>query len=71
MSGTHGLGLREGVGAAAKVDTPALLAYEVGVFAWMGGRAWLYPAMKPTSWSYWLMMQAAMVLGFATTYPVN
>ena len=27
--------------------------------------------MQPTDWSYWLMMQIAMVCGFATTYPVN
>ena len=37
----------------------------------MGFRAWRFPALEPTSWSYWLMMQIAMLLGFATTYPVN
>lgn len=67
----RGLGLREGLIAAVKIDTLSLLAYEVGMFAWMGFRAWLYPDMEPTTWSYWLMMQIAMVLGFATTYPVN
>jgi hypothetical protein len=67
----RGLGLREGVVTAAKVDTLSLLAYEVGMFAWMGFRAWLYPDLPPTTWSYWLMMQLAMVLGFLTTYPVN
>jgi hypothetical protein len=67
----RGLGLREGVIAAIKVDTLSLLAYEVGMFAWMGFRAWLYPDLPPTTWSYWLLMQVAMVLGFLTTYPVN
>jgi hypothetical protein len=67
----RGLGLREGIVAAAKVDTLSLLAYEVGMFAWMGVSAWLFPQMRPAQWSYWLMMQVAMVLGFATTYPVN
>ena len=67
----QGLGLRDGLVAAIKVDTLSLLAYEVGMFAFMGYRAWLYPDLQPTSWSYWLMMQGAMVLGFATTYPVN
>lgn len=67
----RGLGLQEGLVAAVKVDTLSLLAYEVGMFAWMGVRAWLYPSSQPTAWSYWLMMQVAMVLGFATTYPVN
>lgn len=67
----RGLGLRNGVLTAIKIDTLSLLAYEVGMFAWMGFRAWLYPDLKPNSWTYWLMMQVAMVLGFATTYPVN
>jgi hypothetical protein len=67
----RGLGLREGIVAAIKIDTLSLLAYEVGMFAWMGYRSWLYPDLLPTDWTYWLMMQVAMVLGFATTYPVN
>jgi hypothetical protein len=67
----RGLGLRDGLIAAVKIDTLSLLAYEIGMFAWMAVRSWLYPALQPTSWSYWLMMQVAMVLGFATTYPVN
>jgi hypothetical protein len=67
----RGLGFREGMIAAIKIDTLSLIAYEVGMFAWMGFRSWLYPDMQPVTWSYWLMMQIAMVLGFATTYPVN
>ncbi len=67
----RGLGLRDGLVAAVKIDTLSLLAYEVGMFAAMGLWAWLYPALQPTGWTYWLLMQAAMVLGFATTYPVN
>lgn len=65
------LGLREGIVAAIKIDTLSLLAYEVGMFAWMGVRSWLFPTLEPTSLTYWLMMQIAMLLGFATTYPVN
>ena len=67
----RGLGLREGVLAAIRIDTLSLLAYEIGMFGWMGFRAWLYPNLEPTSWSYWLLMQVAMVLGFVTTCPVN
>jgi hypothetical protein len=67
----RGLGLREGIVAAIKIDTLSLVAYEAGMFAWMGFRAWLWPQLEPVSWSYWFMMQIAMVLGFATTYPVN
>ena len=29
------------------------------------------PGLEPASWAYWLVMQGAMVLGFATTYPAN
>ena len=29
------------------------------------------PGLEPSAWAYWLMMQGAMVVGFATTYPVN
>ncbi len=67
----RGLGFREGVWAAVKADTFSLIAYEVGMFAWMGFRAWAWPQLEPFHWSYWLMMQIAMVLGFLTTYPVN
>lgn len=65
------LGLREGVGAAIKADTLSLVAYEIGMFGWMGFRVWAWPGLTPWDWSYWLMMQVAMVLGFATAYPVN
>jgi len=41
------------------------------MFAWMIYRSYAWPALHPTDWSYWLMMQIAMVLGFATPYPVN
>jgi hypothetical protein len=61
----------EGIVAAIKIDTLSLLAYEIGMFAVMGGREWLYPELKPTNWTYWLIMQIAMVVGFLTTYPVN
>ncbi len=65
------LGFREGVWQAVKIDTLSLLAYEIGMFVVMGGREWLYPELRPTSWTYWLLMQAAMIVGFLTTYPVN
>lgn len=67
----RGLSLRAGLAAAVKADTFSLIAYEIGMFAWMIYRAYGWPDMEPTDWSYWLMMQIAMVLGFATTYPVN
>lgn len=67
----RGLGFRDGLIESVRADTLSLLAYEVGMFAWMGVSAWLLPGLEPTRWTYWLMMQAAMVLGFLTTCPVN
>lgn len=67
----RGLGVFEGIIAAAKIDTISLVAYEVGMFAWMTLQAKLYPGLQPTDWTYWWMMQIAMVVGFLTTYPVN
>jgi hypothetical protein len=31
----------------------------------------LFPGLEPTSWDHWFMMQIAMMLGLATTFPVN
>jgi hypothetical protein len=41
------------------------------MFAWMTLQAKLYPGLQPTDWTYWWMMQIAMVVGFLTTCPVN
>ena len=41
------------------------------MFSWMMVRAMLYPDLKPTAWTYWFMMQIAMIAGFLTIYPVN
>jgi len=65
------LGVVEGIRTAIRIDTLSLLAYEQGMFGFMGLRAWLLPGLHPTDWTYWFMMQIAMVLGFWTTYPVN
>jgi hypothetical protein len=68
----RGLGLRDGLWAAVKADTLSLIAYEVGMFAWMAVvQKLLFPGLEPTSWTFWFMMQIAMMLGLATTFPVN
>ena len=57
---------------ALKADTLALMAFEVGLFAWMAVMYFLLvPRPEPTSGDYWFLMQIGMVLGFITTYPVN
>jgi hypothetical protein len=67
----RGLSIGKGLMTAVKIDTLSLVAYQVGMFSWMMVRATLYPDLKPTDWTYWFMMQIAMIAGFLTTYPVN
>jgi hypothetical protein len=71
----RGLGFRKGIVAAAKADVLSLTAFEVGLFAWMAVSAFvLYPKphpIHPDSAVYWALMQAGMILGFLTAYPVN
>ena len=67
------LGLREGLKAAVKADTISILAFEIGMFAWMAvtSRFLFHPRLEPTDPTYWFMMQIAMMIGFATSYPAN
>ena len=68
----RGLGLKEGIVAAIQADTLSLVAYQIGMFAWMAvGSLWLFPDLTPIEIAYWFMMQIAMMLGFVTTYPMN
>lgn len=67
----RGLSLRQGLAAAIRIDTLSLLAYQIGMFGFMAMTASLYPGLEPTRWAYWLLMQAAMLVGFLTTFPVN
>lgn len=58
---------------AIKADTLSILAFQVGMFAWMALSALVFfahslPINGPV---FWFMMQIGMILGFATTYPVN
>jgi hypothetical protein len=58
---------------AIKADTLSIVAFQVGMFAWMaittvvifGGPL---PIDGPT---YWFMMQIGLILGFITTFPIN
>jgi len=71
----RGLGLRDGLIAAAKADILSLTAFEIGLFAWMVIQAKLiFPAphhIHADNPVYWFGMQIGMCLGFATSYPVN
>lgn len=68
------IGRLRGIWAAIKADTLSIAAFQVGLFLGM----WVYQdlifgpgGLPKTASSYWMMMQAAMVLGFFTAWPVN
>jgi hypothetical protein len=64
----------EGIIAAIKADTLSILAFQVGMYAWMAlAHFVLFPAphLDPFDPRYWLMMQVGMICGFATSYPMN
>lgn len=69
----RGLGLKEGLVAAIKADTLSLTAFEIGLFGWMALYSFVFFAhhLHPDSPVYWFMMQIGMVVGFATSYPMN
>jgi hypothetical protein len=71
----RGLGLKDGLQAAAKADFISLTFFEVGLFGWMAVMTFvLFPAphnLAPSSASFWLLMQTGMIVGYATSWPAN
>jgi hypothetical protein len=71
----RGLGLRDGLKAAARADFISLTFFEIGLFGWMALMAFVFaPAphhLMPNSAAYWFLMQIGMVAGFATAWPAN
>lgn len=71
----RGIGLREGLKAAARADFVSLTFFEIGLFAWMALMAFLFfPAphhLMPSAPAYWLLMQVGMIVGFLTSWPAN
>lgn len=67
------LGVRDGLAAALKADSLSLLAFEIGLFAWMALSAFLFfdHDIHPDQPIYWFMMQVGMILGAATSFPMN
>ena len=59
--------------AAVKADTLSLLAFQVGMYAWMAvyQKVLFHPRLEPNGPVYWFMMQLGMLAGFATSYPMN
>ncbi len=69
----RGLGLKDGVLAAAKADTLSLTAFEIGLFGWMAFASFVLfqHQVHPNSPVYWFSMQIGMVIGFVTAMPAN
>lgn len=62
------------IAAAIKADTLSIVAFQMGMYAWMAlvfFRLFRAPHLTPFDPRYWLMMQVAMICGFATSYPMN
>lgn len=69
----RGVSAREALVDAVKADTLSLTAWQVGMFGWMAlARFALFGHdLARSSPIFWFMMQIAMLMGFATSYPVN
>ena len=69
-----GLSPRQGLVAAIKADTLSLTAFQVGLYGWMAiMQLVLFPVehLHPNHAAFWFLMQVGMILGLATSYPVN
>lgn len=68
------LGVGQAILAAIKADTLSIVAFQVGMYAWMALVYFVlfpHPHLTPFDPRYWLMMQAGMICGFATSLPMN
>ncbi len=67
------LSLGKGIAAAVKADTLSLAGWQIGMYGWMAVVVFLVfgHEIPKTSPVFWFMMQIAMLVGFATAYPVN
>ena len=71
----RGLGVKDGLRAAAKADVVSLTAFEIGLFGWMALMAYvLFPAphqLTPSAAAFWFLMQIGMIIGYFTSWPAN
>ena len=60
--------------AAIKADTLSILTFQIGMYGWMAlvfFKLYPHPHLSALHPQYWLMMQIAMICGYATAYPMN
>lgn len=69
-----GISAGQAIWAAIKADTLSIVAFQVGMYAWMALVYFkLFPGPHLTALDprYWVMMQVGMICGFATSLPMN
>lgn len=68
------ISVSKGLSRAFKADFFSLTSWQVGMYGWMAVVYFLlfnsYPIEKDT-WTFWFMMQVAMLFGFLCAYPMN
>jgi Domain of unknown function (DUF4396) len=71
----RGLGLKDGLKAAAKADVISLTAFEIGPVRLDGShdvRAVPAPHnLMPSAAAFWFLMQIGMIIGYFTSWPAN
>lgn len=70
----RGLSAGKGIVQAIKVDTLSIVAFQIGMTAWMALTYYVLfpsPHLEPDNAVFWFMMQVAMMVGYFTAYPVN
>jgi hypothetical protein len=69
----RGLTLGRGFVAAMKADILSLLAFQVGMYAWMAvyQKIIFHPSLQANSPVFWSMMQIGMLAGLASAFPMN
>ncbi len=69
----RGLSPLAGLRAAVKADALSLTSWQVGMYGWMAIATFALfdRELSQADPVFWLMMQVAMLCGFATAYPVN
>jgi hypothetical protein len=67
------VGRLQGLWLAIRADTLSIVAFQVGLFAWMiiSAKLLWQPPLQINTSTHWWMMQVGMILGFFTAYPVN
>lgn len=70
----RGLSPAKGIPAAMRADTFSIVAFQIGLFAWMALTYFVLfpnPHLHPDHPVFWFMMQIGMVIGVFTSYPAN